>query len=88
MNINKKHTLEQTHTFCNHLPLHFFGSQIYRFDRYLFELSDTKIYILLKKQTIHICNKGLTAGRKLRSFSINNMLCAQKYLVLVHSKKS
>ena len=38
--------------------------------------------------SIHICNKGLTAGRKLRSFSINNMLCAQKYLVLVRSKKS
>ena len=53
-----------------------------------FELRDTKIYMLLKKQTIHTCNNGLTAGGKLRSFSINNMLCAQKYLVVVRSKKS
>ena len=53
-----------------------------------FELSDTKIYMLLKKQIIHICNKGLATGGKLQSFSINNMLCAQKYLVLVRSKKS
>ena len=44
------------------------------------------IYVAQKAD--YPCNNELTAGGKLRSFSINNMLCAQKYLVLVTSKKS
>ena len=50
-----------------------------RFDRYIFRVERYKdIYVAQKADYPYIYNE-LTAGGKLKSSSVNNMLCAQKY---------
>ena len=51
-----------------------------RFDRFVFRVERYKnIYMLLKKQIIHMIYNELTASEKLGSSNVNSMLCALEY---------